>query len=308
MVAPETGCPNHDARSERANVQPVATPGAYNWISEAVRVLKAFDNSAKGREEALRRQGYIGEADAIKGLIDATEELLRGVPVPPEDLGFNSPADRYARAWHALNDARFDKKDSDAVQYDRQGQAEILREFATRIEEWDRPITPDSVIPSSLRDIADTLDKQHYIDAEHEHLGCPTAKTGIYAERATNERIITKADKHAAFEWLRGLALDDNQPRHAAVAFQEWEKLARSSTSVSEQVAGRPRGAYVPLTVAQVDSLRHDWFHGAIGGGYRNITSDEFGTLCNMAINALLYGEEIERLRSASSKSDKAEG
>lgn len=33
-----------------------------------------------------------------------------------------------------------------------------------------------------LRTAARVLEAQHYADIEHEHLGCPVAKTGIYAE------------------------------------------------------------------------------------------------------------------------------
>lgn len=32
-----------------------------------------------------------------------------------------------------------------------------------------------------LLEAAEALEEHHYADAEHEHLGCPMAKTGIYA-------------------------------------------------------------------------------------------------------------------------------
>jgi hypothetical protein len=41
---------------------------------------------------------------------------------------------------------------------DYSGQAALLRSFAARIRDFNRPITPDSVIPHTLEDIADELD------------------------------------------------------------------------------------------------------------------------------------------------------
>lgn len=38
-----------------------------------------------------------------------------------------------------------------------------------------------------VKEAACHLREQHYIDAEHEHLGCPTAKTGIYAPKSEAE-------------------------------------------------------------------------------------------------------------------------
>lgn len=88
--------------------------------------------------------------------------------------------------------------------WDRQGRAEILRKFATRIEEWERPVTPDSVIPSTLRDIADTLDEQHYADAEHEHLGCSVVKTGIYAPKSIPSSIASTSAAAGLAEEIEG--------------------------------------------------------------------------------------------------------
>jgi hypothetical protein len=80
----------HSSTEERA-----ATPGAFKWIECATRVLKeALKADQRGYDERL--------ANAEK-----IQELLSGVPVPPQDLGFDSPADRYARAWHALNATDF---------------------------------------------------------------------------------------------------------------------------------------------------------------------------------------------------------
>lgn len=56
---------------------------AYSWINAAVKVLKT----------AALAQGVPGST-----LGSEINTLLSGVPVPQEDLGFNSPADRRARA------------------------------------------------------------------------------------------------------------------------------------------------------------------------------------------------------------------
>jgi hypothetical protein len=69
-----------------ASASPGATPGAYRWIEEATRILKSVA--------------------PVRGHHTGIDDLLSGVPCPPQDLGFNSPADRYARAWHALNASR----------------------------------------------------------------------------------------------------------------------------------------------------------------------------------------------------------
>jgi hypothetical protein len=56
--------------------------GVYNWIRAAADVLRA---SLRDSDVSLKWGKEINE-------------LLSGVPVPNEDLGFNSPADRAARA------------------------------------------------------------------------------------------------------------------------------------------------------------------------------------------------------------------
>lgn len=65
---------------------------------------------------------------------------------------------------------------------------------------------------------------------------------------------------------------------------------APASSSLARQDS--PRGAYEPLTQEQIEQLRTLWAN-PLGGDSR------FSILCNMAVNCLLYAEEINRLRSA---------
>lgn len=58
--------------------------GTYRWIQEAVPFLQEF--------RATRKRG--SEYNAVNS-------LLMGVPSEPQDLGFDSPADRFARWYHA---------------------------------------------------------------------------------------------------------------------------------------------------------------------------------------------------------------
>jgi hypothetical protein len=39
-----------------------------------------------------------------------------------------------------------------------------------------------AAVDYTIQEAADALEGYHYADLEHEHLGCPLAKTGIYAE------------------------------------------------------------------------------------------------------------------------------
>lgn len=71
----------------------------------------------------------------------------------------------------------------------------------------------------------------------------------------------------------------------------EW--AARSSIAAS--VADRPRGAYAPFTVREIDLIRAVLDDGT----YTAQEKQDIGKLCDMAINCLLYGEEIRRLRGA---------
>lgn len=65
--------------------------GAYRWIVVAAKLLK---ESRDGM--GLERRFY-----------DEVDRLLSGVPCPPEDLGFNSPADIAARSesWRPMETA-----------------------------------------------------------------------------------------------------------------------------------------------------------------------------------------------------------
>lgn len=63
--------------------------GAWRWIDDAVKMLKAVDFD-----------GHRGvECNDVDGMAwaDRRDELLSGVPCPQVDLGFDSPADRAAR-------------------------------------------------------------------------------------------------------------------------------------------------------------------------------------------------------------------
>ena len=62
----------------------------YTWISDAARLLKMSKNSS----DARLNPGWLADVD----------RLLAGVPIPNEDLGFNSPADRLARYETALQE------------------------------------------------------------------------------------------------------------------------------------------------------------------------------------------------------------
>ncbi len=72
--------------------------GPYRWIKDASDALKLWLEAAPPAADG-----------AMARLMGETDSLLSGVPVPPEDLGFDSPADRYARAWKALNETDFKK-------------------------------------------------------------------------------------------------------------------------------------------------------------------------------------------------------
>lgn len=56
----------------------------------------------------------------------------------------------------------------------------------------------------------------------------------------------------------------------------------------------KPRGAYVPLTEHEIDLIRACLDDGT----YTQQEQKDIGLLCNMAVNCLLYAQEIERLRA----------
>lgn len=63
-------------------------PGTYGWIEQAVEFMQAF-----------KPENFDPDLNRLR------DDLLSGVPCPPKDLGFNSPADHRARrllaAWNA---------------------------------------------------------------------------------------------------------------------------------------------------------------------------------------------------------------
>lgn len=69
------------------------------------------------------------------------------------------------------------------------------------------------------------------------------------------------------------------------------KELRAQPSETATSLEGRPRGAYVPLTVQEIDTIRL-WLDR------RAMLDKQMTTLCDMAVNCLLYGEEIERLRS----------
>jgi hypothetical protein len=69
----------------------------------------------------------------------------------------------------------------------------------------------------------------------------------------------------------------------------------------SSERAQEPQSTYVPLTRDQIKALR-----GVLHKGGHEKTAWElkqWDTLCDMAVNALLYAQEIDRLRAANSAS-----
>lgn len=91
------------------------------------------------------------------------------------------------------------------------------------------------------------------------------------------------------------------EPEQCQWCYEKWATLRtpvsaeRSPTQIGADLKaaleGRPRSSYTPLTVEQIDRVR---------SVYKRHFSDgeRLDTVCDMAINCLLYAEEIQRLRS----------
>lgn len=62
----------------------------------------------------------------------------------------------------------------------------------------------------------------------------------------------------------------------------------------------KPRGAYVPLTEEQIEVWREHWRNAPrfTDDAINPEEIDELDRLCNMAVNSLLYAQEIDRLRT----------
>jgi hypothetical protein len=72
--------------------------GAFRWIEDAVPKLKLLREKLVKEHTGMRSDDALSQTcDSCKPII-AIDEMLMGVPVPNVDLGFDSPADRAARA------------------------------------------------------------------------------------------------------------------------------------------------------------------------------------------------------------------
>jgi hypothetical protein len=80
-----------------------ATPGSYRWINEAVPKLKQLREFLLAAHIGRRADDALDKDCLGCFPIIEIDNMLSGVPCEPQDLGFDSPADRYAKAWHALN-------------------------------------------------------------------------------------------------------------------------------------------------------------------------------------------------------------
>lgn len=84
-----------------------------------------------------------------------------------------------------------------------------------------------------------------------------------------------------------------------------WYARVDSTATPSEGHSGETRGTYIPLTQAEIDELKPAVLKllNEAGKNYACLDHSDFlnevDTLFSMAGNALLYGEEIQRLRSA---------
>lgn len=102
-------------------------------------------------------------------------------------------------------------------------------------------------------------------------------------------------DDHVAKVRARGDDLGEGTAMIEAL-LESVETLARSSTATS-----KPRGAYEPLNEEQIEAWREHWKNAPrfTDDAINLVEIDELDRLCNMAINMLLYAQEIDRLRAA---------
>lgn len=81
----------------------------------------------------------------------------------------------------------------------------------------------------------------------------------------------------------------------------QWCDVRATALSTPSSISlHKPRGAYEPLTEAQIEAWREHW-KNAPRFTDDAINPEEIGELdrlCNMATNCLLYAQEIDRLRS----------
>jgi hypothetical protein len=96
-------------------------------------------------------------------------------------------------------------------------------------------------------------------------------------------------------------ATDDERERYKfskAKAWNDAEAILHDSPLPTVD-APKPRGTYEPLTEEQIERVR---------SVYKRHFSDgeRLDTVCDMAVNCLLYGQEIDRLRSLPSDTDNA--
>lgn len=114
-----------------------------------------------------------------------------------------------------------------------------------------------------------------------------------------------RADMDAAVALLRAdeRAPSHEQPINAAGVETPTESCAvgspeRSGGAAPSTTEPKPRGTYIPLTEEEIEDMRPGaaWQDGEVAHGYTSVR--KMRVLCDMAINSLLYAQEIDRLRS----------